>query len=259
VFFGSGANGKSLALKIISELAGSQNVSNYSLSSLTDSTGYSRAQIGDKLVNICTEISGNIESDMFKVLASNEPIDARSPFGVPFILTEYGKVIVAANILPKSVEHSEGYHRRWLILPWDAKIPKEERDPDLFNKIIQANELSGIFNLVLDGLKRLLKNRKFSPCSEIDNAGKSFKKESNSTLMFMDEAGYEVSATAYEPIADLYPKFVDYCRDAGTKAFSRINFRRELEKSGVLVTRQTIGQVAYLESTLKLADEQSFF
>lgn len=259
VFFGSGANGKSLALKIISELAGKQNVSNYSLASLTDANGYSRAQIGDKLVNICTEISGNVESDYFKILASNEPIDARSPFGIPFILTEYGKIIVAANVLPKSVEHSEGYHRRWLILPWDAKIPKEERDPDLFNKIINNGELSGIFNHILDGLKRLIAHRKFSPCSEIDNAAKSFKKESNSTLMFLDESGYEVSSKVYESIADLYPKFVNYCRDAGTKAFSRINFRRELEKSGILVKRQSVGLVAYVESNLNLDDEQSIF
>ena len=49
LLYGSGANGKSVLFEIISALLGQQNTSNYSLQSLTDDKGYSRAMLTNKL------------------------------------------------------------------------------------------------------------------------------------------------------------------------------------------------------------------
>ncbi|MEP2240421.1 MAG: phage/plasmid primase, P4 family [Maribacter sp.] len=242
---GEGSNGKSVALDLIQKLLGRENLSNYSLSSLTNTTGYSRANIGDKLVNIASELSGSLESDIFKQLASGEPVEARKPYGEAFILHDYARFIFACNVLPQ-VEHTVGFFRRFLIIPFDVYIPKEERDIDLVNKIVNAGELSGIFNLVLCGLNRILKNRGFSDSEEIDEVGHQYKIESNSVLMFLEDSNYESSINEYVTISQVYPMYLRYCQNAGNSPFSRLNFQKTLIKNGVIVKRMNVGKVAYL-------------
>jgi putative DNA primase/helicase len=253
IFKGEGANGKSVALELIQELLGRNNVSNYSLASLTDQKGYQRANIGNKLVNIASELSGSLESDFFKQLASGEPVEARKPYMEAFILHDYARFIFACNVLPQ-VEHTEGFFRRFLIIPFDVTIPREERDVDLVNKIIKAGELSGIFNLVLEGLERILKQRGFSQCVEVDDIGERYKRESNSTLMFLDDEGYSISDKYYTRITELYPKYMSYCEDSNNRPFSKLSFQKMLEKNGVLVKKMNIGKVAYVELEKDLED-----
>lgn len=246
IFYGQGANGKSVALELIQALIGHNNVSNYGLSSLTDRTGYSRAQIGDKLVNIASEISGSLESEFFKQLSSGESVEARRPYGEPFVLNDYSRFMFACNVLPKNVEQTDGFFRRFKIIPFDVQIPKSERNIDLTNQIIEAGELSGVFNLVLDGLKRILRQRAFSPCEEIDNIGNKYKKESNSALMFLEEKGFERSNTEYTSIAELFKSYKRYCMDAGNSPFTKLNFQKTLKNNGFDVKRQNVGMVAYI-------------
>jgi len=49
--YGTGANGKSVFFEIVNALLGKENISSFSLQSLTDQTGYYRASLANKLVN----------------------------------------------------------------------------------------------------------------------------------------------------------------------------------------------------------------
>ncbi|MCK6695793.1 MAG: DNA primase, partial [Thermoanaerobaculia bacterium] len=79
ILYGSGANGKSVLFEVVEALLGRENVSNYSLQSLTDDKGYSRAKIVGKLVNYASEINASLEAAVFKALTSGEPVEARLP------------------------------------------------------------------------------------------------------------------------------------------------------------------------------------
>jgi putative DNA primase/helicase len=70
ILYGTGANGKSVFFEIVSALLGDQNTCNYSLQSLTDSSGYYRAKLANKLVNYGSEINGRLESSLFKQMVS---------------------------------------------------------------------------------------------------------------------------------------------------------------------------------------------
>ena len=124
---GSGANGKSVFFEIITALLGMENVSNYSLQSLTEEKGYHRANLANKLVNYASEISGRLDANLFKQLVSGEPIEARLPYGQPFILRDYAKLIFNCNELPADVEHTPAYFRRFLIVPFGVAIPEAEQ------------------------------------------------------------------------------------------------------------------------------------
>ena len=152
ILLGDGANGKSVFYDIIQALLGDENICSYSLSELCDIKGYHRAKLSGKLLNYSSEIGGkNLQMDTVKKLISNEPITCRLPYGNPFELKGYCKLMFNANILPKGIEQTPAFFRRLVPIKFGVTIPVDKRDPFLATKII-GNELSGIFNWVLEGM-----------------------------------------------------------------------------------------------------------
>ena len=243
ILYGTGANGKSVFFEVVNALLGTDNVSSYSLQSLTNDNGYFRAKLANKLVNYASEINGNLEASIFKQLVSGEPVEARLPYGQPFILKQYAKLIFNCNELPKDVEHTNAYFRRFLIIPFDVTIPPQEQDKNLHTKIIEK-ELSGVFNWVLQGLNRLLEQKKFSDCEAAQQAVEQYKIESNSVQMFLNENEYKGSLTNYKLIKDLYPEYRAFCIDDGMTPFKKTNFIKQLRALSLVVDRVSQNQLA---------------
>jgi len=243
ILYGTGANGKSVFFEVVNALLGTDNVSSYSLQSLTNDNGYFRAKLANKLVNYASEINGNLEASIFKQLVSGEPVEARLPYGQPFILKQYAKLIFNCNELPKDVEHTNAYFRRFLIIPFDITIPPQEQDKNLHTKIID-DELSGVFNWVLEGLNRLLEQKKFSDCEAAQQAVEQYKIESNSVQMFLNESEYKGSLTNYKLIKDLYPEYRAFCIDDGMTPFKKTNFIKQLRALSLVVDRVSQNQLA---------------
>ena len=225
LLYGSGANGKSVFFEIVSALLGKDNVSNYSLQSLTNENGYFRAKLANKLVNYASEINGNLETAIFKQLVSGEPVEARLPYGQPFSLSDYAKLIFNCNELPKDVEHTLAYFRRFLIIHFDITIPEAEQDKNLHKKIIEA-ELAGVFNWALDGLKRLLETRQFTDCKAVKTAREQYEKQSDTTQLFLEEFGYVKSSTLRCLLKDLYIAYRGFCSEDGFKCVNKSNFKK---------------------------------
>ena len=245
LLYGTGANGKSVFYEIIRSLLGDQNISQYSLESLTDDTGYYRAMLANKLLNYASEINGKLKTSIFKQMASGEPIEARLPYGKPFVITQYAKLIFNCNELPKDVEQTEAYFRRFLIVPFEVTIPEAEQDKQLAKKIIDA-ELSGVFNWVLAGLKRLLEQKRFTDCDVVRQMRVQYEKESDSVRLFIDEMGYVASATGYITIKMLYFEYKNFCLEDGFKSVNKTNFKKRLEKCKITIERRNVGQVVFV-------------
>jgi putative DNA primase/helicase len=248
VLYGTGANGKSVFFEIVMALLGSENVSSYSPQSLTDTSGYYRAMIANKLVNYASEISANLETAVFKQLVSGEPVEARLPYGRPMQIRQYAKLIFNCNELPKDVEHTNAYFRRFLIVPFEVTIPEAEQDKQLHSKIIEK-ELSGVLNWVLAGLNRLLKQGRFSDCEAASEAVEQYKTQSDSVSLFLDENGFRKDPTRYRLIKELYVEYRTFCSDDGFKPVNKINFIKRLKTFGILVETKNIGNVAFLEKS----------
>lgn len=251
VLYGTGANGKSVFFEIINSLLGIENVSSFSLQSLTNDNGYFRAKLANKLLNYASEINGNLEASIFKQLVSGEPVEARLPYGQPFILKQYAKLIFNCNELPKDVEHTNAYFRRFLIIPFDVTIPQQEQDKQLHTKIIE-NELSGVFNWVLEGLNRLLEQKRFSECEAAQRAVEQYRIESDSVQMFLTEHAYKVSATIEIPLKEVFSEYRNYCIESGFKACSVRTLADRLRNAGFQTERKGYGMAVN-------AEKKSFF
>lgn len=216
---------------MINALLGPENVSNVSMESISTSE-YHRATLGNTLLNYSSEISSRLQAEKFKQLTSGEPIEARLPYGQPMILRNYARLAFNSNELPRDVEHSEAFFRRFLIIPFQVTVPEEKRDPGLAQRIINA-ELSGVFNWVLDGLRRFLKQNSFSRCEAVDQMLETFRRESDSVAMFLADERYRKSDSEKIGLTALYPEYRSYCVDNGYRALGRNKFAKRLEGNGI--------------------------
>jgi putative DNA primase/helicase len=182
-------------------------------------------------------------------LVSGEPVEARLPYGQPFTLKHYAKLIFNCNELPKDVEHTDAYFRRFLIIPFDVTIPPHEQDKNLHSKIIK-NELSGVFNWVLDGLQRLLEQKKFSDCEAAKIAVEQYRIESDSVQLFLSETGYSISMIHETPLKDVFREYQNYSIENGFKACSIRTFADRLRNVGYTTSRKNTGTMLHAEKKI---------
>jgi putative DNA primase/helicase len=225
LLYGDGHNGKSVIFDIVNQLLGESNITNLGLSSLSKMEN--RFRLGSSLLNFGSEIKSNCDADLFKKMASCEPVEARRLYGDTYIMRDYARLAFNANILPKDTEQSGGFFRRFLIVPFTQTITADEKDPDLANKII-GSELPGVFNWVMDGLRRLQVARKFTECEAARLALDTYRKESDSVAMFLEDESFEKSEGRIGK-DDFFKCYRAYCQEAGHHSLTKVNFGKRLK------------------------------
>lgn len=237
VFFlyGTGSNGKSVFFEVLNGVIGSENIGNYSLESLTDDKGYHRAMIKDKIVNYGTDIKlTKIDADKFKTLASGEPIEVRLPYKEPFEMIDYAKLIFNVNKMDSAnIEHTHGFYRRLLVIPFGVTIADNEQDRDLHTKILQNR--AGVLNWIIAGAERVVFNRDIYVSAECSAFKARFIKETDTVAMFEEQFIKESMGGEgyYRLVSDSYADYKAYCLDAGYKfPLQRNNFSKRMEDFG---------------------------
>lgn len=230
VLYGTGSNGKSVTLDIISNLLGNSNVSNITLSALT-TDDEKRALIEGKLANISHESNGQLDTAMLKQLISGEPTEVRVLYRGTHTMHDIPKLFTSYNRLP-SAENTYGFFRRWLLFPFEVTIPDNEQDIDLVSKL--NKELPGILNWVLESLKILVEKKGFCRSEKCEVALKHYIRTSNSVMMFLDEK-CEISETGRTSLTELYRHYTNYCNEDSLKRFGKKNFQEILKNFGANV------------------------
>jgi putative DNA primase/helicase len=246
ILLGTGENGKSVLYEVMESLLGKENLSHYSLAKLTDNAGNARAKFADKILNYATEINGAIGSDYFKAMASGEPVSARLLYKDEITLTQYPKMIFNCNELPKEVENTNGFFRRFMIIPFEVTIPKEEQDNQLSNKIVKS-ELSGVLNLIIHNLQDLLQRGQFPKCDAIEKAREEYQLESDSVRMFLHETMYQPSKRCTLLLKKLFTDYTEYCRESGNKPLAKPRFSKRLQSLGYSKGQDRYGVFYFVE------------
>lgn len=183
---GSGANGKSIVLNVIRKFFG-ESVSNVDLQQL-----YSHEMLGieGKYINIGSEINprglGDGQMENLKKLTAGEPTQLNPKNAKPYDIKtdEIPKFVFSGNTKPQG-NLDDGLFRRMLLLNFNKTISKEERIQALEERFI--DELSGIFNLALLGLNRLLTHGDFSMSANMQRSIDEYKEEANPILAYLNE------------------------------------------------------------------------
>lgn len=188
-FYGSGANGKSLIAKIITELAGKENVSNVSITGMSRQFGLQ--SIIDKTVNISAENevkdANGVNTENLKAIISGDNLTIDIKHKEPIDYKSICKLIFLVNSLPNTSDLTHGYFRKILIVPFNRKFEGKDKDVNLFEKI-KKSEMSGILNWALAGLKRLRANDyRFTESAAINELLDKYQEEQNPVIRFVKD------------------------------------------------------------------------
>lgn len=228
ILFGEGSNGKSVFIEILRSLAGEGNYSTLSIGNEINKLE-NRYQLSGKLFNISEETptSAMAENSIFKALVSGGEVQARKLYCDPYSMKNYAKIILACNKLPKNNDLSHGMFRRLIIIPFEAMFTEDNRDVYLVEKL--KKELSGIFNLAMQGYTRLAKNKyKFTESEVVTKSAKNYMRDNDTILLWLeDECG--MVPQAISPIANLYSDYSFYCERMGYIRENASNFGKRIK------------------------------
>lgn len=245
--YGSGSNGKSVIHALIIHTLGDVNVSSYTMMNLMKADSYYLPMLNNKLLNYSSELTGEVNADLFKQIVSGEPLSVRMIYGNPFTMTDYAKIAFNCNNLPREVEHTHAFFRRLLLVPFSVTIPEEKQDKRLVQKIVEAGELPGIFNWILWGLNRVLEQGGYTESVIVENAVKEYKAETDNVKSFLTEFNYVDSFDRYISAKFLSDEYHNFCRDYRYKPLNHGNFLKRLRALNVRLEKKNTGLVAYLE------------
>jgi putative DNA primase/helicase len=241
LMLGEGSNGKGVIQSIWTQMLGEENVSSVSLDDLGGR--FSLQPLVGKMANIC----GDLCEGILKRLTGQDNITVDRKNQSLITITPNVKLIFAANTLPRFSDKSRGIWRRLIVMPFRIAIPEEQQNELLVEELTE--ELPGILNWAIRGLRRLLQQGHFSSCVICNAAANQHRYDCDPVAQFLDETGlYHAPADAPRRIKKdpLYVRYSEWCIASGSKAFAKNGFNRLIGKlQGVGSHRATTGKRDY--------------
>lgn len=240
ILTGDGSNGKSSFLNMIRQFTGESNTSALDLKELDKQ--FKTAELFGKLMNIGDDISGEYikENSVMKKLTTGEPVNVERKGKDPFDLKSYAKLIFSANKVPRINDTSGALRRRLLIIPFNATFSPTDSDFDPFisDKLMSQQSMEYLLQLAINGLKRILKNNKFSTSKTITAELSKYEEENNPIITFLKDDDLKIEN---ESTGDVYRIYQVWCVDNGYKSLGNIQFSREVcRQTGLTTERQRV-------------------
>ena len=225
---GGGANGKSTWLSLAKTFLGLRNVSGRSLQDLEEHR-FAKADLHTKLANIFADLSDKalLRTGTFKLLTGRDLMTAERKFRDPFEYENYAKLLFSANKVPEVRDDTSAFFRRWLIIVFPNTFTGNDADPHILDKCTAKEELSGLLNLAIAGLQRLLATGQFSHSKTTEEVREDYIRKSSPIAAFvMDEL--EADSDAFIIKKELYNIFADFCRQHALPAVTEATFFKNL-------------------------------
>jgi P4 family phage/plasmid primase-like protien len=213
IFVGEGDTGKTTLLEVITHLLGRDNLSSISLQKMS-SDKFSAAHLYEKHGNLVDELSARDITDTgtFKVATGGGSITGEYKFGNQFSFLNFSKFTFACNRIPdvSSDANDDAYFNRWIITRFENRITK--KIPNFIATLTTEEERSGLFNIAMKGLERLLEQGRFTYNYNAEETKTEMLRSGSSLAMFASERlerkdDEEISKEA------MYEAYTAYCKE----------------------------------------------
>lgn len=211
IFVGAGDTGKTTLLEVVTHLLGRENISTISLQKMS-SDKFSAAHLYNKHGNLVDELSARDITDTgaFKMATGGGTVTGEYKFGNQFSFHNFSKFTFACNRIPDVQDtNDEAYFNRWMVVRFENTIKKTI--PNFVDTLKTEEERSGLFNLVMEGLRRLLKEKRFSYYNDAEATKADMMRAGSSIAMFTSdmlecEWGHELTKD------EMYNAYIEYCQ-----------------------------------------------
>ena len=187
---GVSRGGKGTIVGVLEACLGSDNVTGYSLDSL--STQFGLGGLLGKLVATIGEVNLQRNPNKYTIyqnlnmVTGNDLVEIEYKYNPIKISTRLPvRFVMCCNAMPNFADDSKALAERLMIIDFERAVPPEKRDPLLPQKLVA--DVSGITNWAIEGLARLRENGKFTIPTKMAATLNHYRRENSKTLGFLQD------------------------------------------------------------------------
>ncbi len=195
--------------------------------------------VGCRFLSI-SEPSQNMALDvaLLKTLTGRDTITARFLYANSFEFTPQFTLFINTNHLPRVLDDTLFKSDRISVIEFTRHFTASEQDKHLKDRLISSDNLSGIFNWCLEGLRSYRTEGLDKPKAVIESTD-NYNKESDKLTRFIEEC-LEPEEGIVIAIKELYKLYIIWCNNNGYATDSKQKFIEELKKREIFAMSGTV-------------------
>ena len=219
-------------------ILGQENVSHISMARMEKDFG--PVEIRNKLLNSCGETeTKSLDVTNFKKICAGDEIQAEVKYKGDVKFTPVAKHMISMNDFPGIKDKTDAFFRRIIVLEYNQKFEGDNDDPFLHEKLMQ--EIDGIFLWALDGLKRVLDQKRIQVPETVSQAKFRFRSKVNPVLLFVEEKCVTKEKARVSP-PHLYKEYTEWIDESGLKPLGKTNFYEQIVTNFGVIRKRPTGE-----------------
>ena len=234
-WYGKCRNGKGRVVATLEYILGQRNCCNLNLSEFKESRRFSLCQLYGKLLNVSSEpqlSKYGLQTNVLKLISGEDTIYAElkgSDKRLQF--KNVAKPIIMGNRFPKVEDNSIGWWYRIVVLFFPYEFLGDDNIPNIERRWLDSpEEVSGIFNFMLQGLYRLKENNGFSISKSAQETKNEFMRVTEPFNAWLNDFVVFVS-DAYLTRQEAYDSYMDYADELGAEPDSAKTFYAKMRQT----------------------------
>ncbi len=234
---GAPGSGKGTLLKCLQNLIGMEHCCSIDLQML-EKNQFALYRLYGKSLNICADLpkSSLGETSQLKKITGNDVLLGEPKGKDSFEFKNKCKLIASMNDLPYVDEHNMAFFRRIQWIEIDKVIKgTDDEDPELDAKLSTPAEQSGILNVLLPYIQKIVKQKRFTWNKTPEDARVWYTERQNPVIYFFRKCIEEADGNVSKK--DMHILYEMWCEEKGIEPMSQKDLSEKLSHSKTLSLR----------------------
>ena len=228
ILVGSGRNGKSTYLDLIKAVLGKENTTTVSFKDLANN--FRAAMLEGKLASLAGDISSQpiTDSDLIKSISAGEDITIEQKYKQAQSKALFSTLFFACNKLPRTPDTSDGFYRRWCIIPFVANLSSVSRVEGMMfkKKLLEQDSLDYVAYKAIQAIHTVLTTtEEFTEPQAVTDMLKNYKIDNSTVLSwFKEKLKNDMSKLTKLNAGAAFVSYSQWCEEANRARSSQTTF-----------------------------------
>ncbi|WP_161881914.1 phage/plasmid primase, P4 family [Deinococcus alpinitundrae] len=220
---GEGGTGKSTFTRILSAVLGSL-ATGSALENIRDGSFLVGTLVGKRMC-VVSELQRNVDWLPFKRITGEDKIAVDVKNKTPYTVKLDTKLIILSNTIPLLGDDATNTSLMRRFLPVAFNVKPATPDPLLEARLTAPDELAGVLNWMIDGLRSLQAGAMQFPGDGLNDLTREIVEESNKVIEFLRES---CAPSGEIKSGELYAAYEEWCFKTRHRPVSSTRFPRDL-------------------------------
>jgi putative DNA primase/helicase len=229
---GTGRNGKSTYLDLIKAVLGRGNYASISFKDLQ--SNFRASMLINKLASFAGDVSNQPiqDSELVKSLIAGEEVTMEQKYKDAVTQEVYSTMFYACNTLPRTPDTTEGFYRRFCIIPFVADLTKVSKVDGMNFKrnLLAPDALDYVAYKAVQAITNVLNNtREFTEPQAVKDMKQAYRVDNSTVLSwFKENFKNDVKLLQQKKLTEAYLNYCNWCDDCNRTHVSRTTFESRL-------------------------------